>query len=95
MTRKKILLTPVTATWTGDEFYVRNNGDANQSKYPTELRARLNRQNSCMYNTLLTKYYTIGVCTAYEQSLVKHSNNGPSPLTQWLPHSAITTINNL
>ena len=39
------LRTPVTATRTGDEFYVGNNGEANQSKYPIELRARLTRQN--------------------------------------------------
>ena len=43
--QKKIMRTPVTATRTGDEFYVGNNGEANQSKYPIELRARLTRQN--------------------------------------------------
>ena len=37
--------TPVTATRMGDEFHVGNNGEANQSKYPMELRARLTRQN--------------------------------------------------
>ena len=37
---------PVTSTRTGDEFYAGNNGEANQSKYPMELRARLTRQNS-------------------------------------------------
>ena len=49
--------TPVTATRTGDEFHVGNNGEANQSKYPMELRARLTRQNLqlCMYNTLRYK----------------------------------------
>ena len=95
MTRKN-MRTPVTATRTGDEFYVRNNGDANQSKYPIELRARLNRQNSCMYNTLRYKvlYYwcMYNICTVVSKTL---SNNRPSPLTQRLPHSAITTINNL
>ena len=94
--QKKIMRTPVTATRTGDEFYVRNNGDANQSKYPIELRARLNRQNSCMYNTLRYKvlYYwcMYNICTVVSKTL---SNNRPSPLTQRLPHSAITTINNL
>ena len=35
---------PVTATRTGDEFHVGNNGGANQSKYPMELRACLTRQ---------------------------------------------------
>ena len=51
--------TPVTATRTGDEFYVGNNGEANQSKYPIELRARLTRQNlqSCMYNMLRYKVF--------------------------------------
>ena len=50
--------TPVTATRTGDEFYVGNNGEANHSKYPIELRARLTPQNlqSCMYNS---KYATL------------------------------------
>ena len=49
--------TPVTATRTGDEFHVANNGDVNQSKYPMELRARLTCQNlqTCMYNTLRYK----------------------------------------
>ena len=41
--------TPVTATRTGDEFYVGNNGEANQSKYPIELRARLTRLNLIMH----------------------------------------------
>ena len=72
---EKILRTPVTATRTGDEFYVENNGEANQSKYPIELRARLTRQNyihACIIR-YVTKYYTIGVCTIYVQSLVQHS----------------------
>ena len=43
--QKTILRTPVTATRTGYEFHVGNNGEANQSKYPMELRARLTRQN--------------------------------------------------
>ena len=47
--QEKILRTPVTATRTGDEFYVGNNGEANQSKYPIELRARLTRQNVIMH----------------------------------------------
>ena len=42
---EKILRTPVTATRMGYEFHVGNNGEANQSKYPMELRARLTRQN--------------------------------------------------
>ena len=33
--------TPVTATRMGDKFHVANNGEANQSKYPMELQARL------------------------------------------------------
>ena len=73
--QKKIMRTPVTATRTGDEFYVGNNGEANQSKYPIELRARLTRQNyihACIIR-YVTKYYTIGVCTIYVQSLVQHS----------------------
>ena len=73
--QKKILRTPVTATRTGDEFYVGNNGEANQSKYPIELRARLTRQNyihACIIR-YVTKYYTISVCTIYVQSLVQHS----------------------
>ena len=68
--------TPVTATRTGDEFHVGNNGEANQSKYHMELRTRLTRQNlqTCMYNTLrFIKYYTIGVCRRYVQTLVEYS----------------------
>ena len=55
--KEKIMRTPVTATRTGDEFHVGNNGEANQSKYPMELRARLTRQNLplCMYNKLRYK----------------------------------------
>ena len=69
------MCTPVTATRTGDEFYAGNNGEANQSKYPIELWARLTRQNyihACIIRHV-TKYYTIGVCTIYVQSLVQHS----------------------
>ena len=43
--QKKFMRTAVTATRTGYEFHVGNNGKANQSKYPMELRARLTRQN--------------------------------------------------
>ena len=58
--------TPVTATRTGDEFYVGNNGEANQSKYPIELRARLTRQiYSCMYNTLRYKSIILLVSVQY------------------------------
>ena len=48
--QKKILRTLVTANRMGDEFHMANNGEANQSKYPMELRARLTRQNlqTCM-----------------------------------------------
>ena len=47
--QEKIMRTPVTATRTGDEFYVGNNGEANQSKYPIELRTRLTRKNLIMH----------------------------------------------
>ena len=69
------MCTPVTATRTGYEFHVGNNGEANQSKYPMELRARLIRLNLIMHveYATLQKYYTIGVCTVYVQTLVKHS----------------------
>ena len=68
--QKQILRTPVTATRTGDEFYVGNNGEANQSKYPIELRARLTRQNlqSCMYNTLRYKSIILLVSVQYMYS---------------------------
>ena len=59
--------TPVTATRTGDEFHVGNNGEANQSKYPMELRARLTRQilQTCMYNTLRYKIIILLVSVQY------------------------------
>ena len=44
--QEKIMRTPVTATSTGYEFHVGNNGEANQSKYPMELRARLTRSKN-------------------------------------------------
>ena len=64
---EKILRTPVTATRTGYElFQVGNNGEANQSKYPMELRARLTRQNlQCMYNTLRYKSIILLVSVQY------------------------------
>ena len=67
---EKIMRTPVTATRTGDEFYVGNNGEANQSKYPIEHRARLTRQNlqSCMYNTLGYKSIILLVSVQYMYS---------------------------
>ena len=92
--QEKILRTPVTATRTGDEFYVGNNGEANQSKYPIELRARLTRQkfNHARYATKVLYYWCLySICTDVSKTL---SNNRPSPLTQRLPHSAITTMNN-
>ena len=39
--------TPVTATRTGDEFHVGNNGEANQSQYPME-HARIIRYKSIL-----------------------------------------------
>ena len=59
--------TTITATRTGDEFYVGNNGLENQSKYPIELRARLTRQNlqACMYNTLRYKSIILLVSVQY------------------------------
>ena len=95
--QEKILRTPVTATRTGYEFHVGNNGEANQSKYPMELRARLTRQNLqyCMYNTLRYKvlYYwcLYNICTDVSKTL---SNNRLSPLTQRFPHYATTPVNN-
>ena len=81
----------------GYEFHVGNNGEANQSKYPMELRARLTRQNSlnaCIirYATKVLYYWCLySICTDVSKTL---SNNGPSPLTQRLPHSPTTTMNN-
>ena len=40
----------------GYEFHVGNNGEANQSKYPMELRARLTRQN--LHNACIIRYAT-------------------------------------
>ena len=80
--------TPVTATRTGDEFYVRNNVDANQSKYPIELRARLNRQNSCMYNTLRYKvlYYwcMYNICTVVSKTLKQRTITSDTTVTTLL-----------
>ena len=59
--------TPVTATRTGYESHVGNNGEASQSKYPMVLRARLTRQNlqTCMYNTLRYKSIILLVSVQY------------------------------
>ena len=57
---------PVTSTRTGDEFYVGNNGEANQSKYPIELRARLTI--IFMYNTLRYKSIILLVSVQYMYS---------------------------
>ena len=68
--QSKIMRTPVTATRARDEVYVGNNGEANQSKYPIELRARLTRQNlqSCMYNMLRYKSIILLVSVQYVYS---------------------------
>ena len=60
-----MLRTPVTATRIGDEFYVGNNGEANQSKYPMELRARMTNLQTCMYNTLRYKSIILLVSVQY------------------------------
>ena len=89
------MCTPVTETRTGEEFYVGNNGEANQSKYPIELRARLTRQNvqsACIirYATKLLYYWCLyNICTVVHTTLC---NNRPLPLTQRLSHSDITKL---